>query len=386
MAIVCTIDETGIHAPTLADIQSFLVAQYHGIYGDDAYLAPDSQDGNWIGILATAIHDANAMTVAAYNAFSPSTAQGVGLARVVKINGISKHSPTRSTADLLIGGTVGTTISEGYATDDSGTIWDLPEEVVIPVAGQITVSATCRVEGATTAPPNSITNIGTPTRGWQTVTNLMAAVPGLPIEKDAALRRRQSRSVALPALSLLEGITGAVANISGVSQVNAYENQEPGEDENGVPGHAISMVVEGGDANAIAQAIAVKKAPGTKTWGDTLVVVPDAYGIPRDIRFYRPSIVQIGVVIQLLPFDGFTSATDAAIRAAVVASISDLKAGDDVILSRLYGPANSAGSTYNITSILIGRLGSPVLAQDVPMLFYENARANGANVAIQVLR
>lgn len=185
---------------------------------------------------------------------------------------------------------------------------------------------------------------------------------------------------------MLDGIVGAIADIDGVTQIAAYENTGDAEDENGVPGHTISMVVEGGDVDLIAQAIAVNKGPGVRTWGDTSATVVDGYGIPRPISFYRPAITQIKATIQLRPFDGFTSVTQAAIRDAVVAAISALRAGDDVILSRLYGPANSAGSTYNITSILIGRLGDPVLANDIPIAFFENARAVAGNIAIQVLR
>lgn len=383
---VCTIDETGIHKPDYEEVRSWLVERFQAIFGADIYIDPDSQDGQQIAILASAINDTNAMIVQAYNAFSPATARGTGLSSVVKINGMARHLPSYSTVDLRIVGQAGATITDGVATDAAGNRWRLPSSVVIPPDGDITVTATAQQVGAIQALPNTITGIGTPTRGWQLVNNPAAATVGLPVESDAGLRRRQSRTVALPARSLLESMTAAIAGIPGVAQVHPYENDSPAEDEFGVPSHAVSMVVEGGDAALIAQAIAVNKAPGTKTWGDTSVAVVDAYGIPRTIRFYRPAIIQIKATIQLRPLDGFTSVTQAGIRDAVVAAISALRAGEDVVLSRLYGPANSAGSTYNISSILIGRLGEPVLADDVPIAFFENARAIAANVAIQVLR
>ena len=39
--------------------------------------------GQFMALLAAGIHDANGETLAAYNAYSPSTAQGAGLSSVV---------------------------------------------------------------------------------------------------------------------------------------------------------------------------------------------------------------------------------------------------------------------------------------------------------------
>ncbi|QEL21721.1 hypothetical protein FQV39_03360 [Bosea sp. F3-2] len=110
-----------------------------------------------------------------------------------------------------------------------------------------------------TALPGMVTGIGTPTRGWQSVTNSAAAVIGQPVELDAQLRKRQTVSTALPSLTVFEGTIGAVASITGVDRLKGYENDTGTTDANGIPAHSISLVVQGGDATAIAQAIAAKK-------------------------------------------------------------------------------------------------------------------------------
>src|SRR5260363_207233 len=46
MTLSVTIDATGIHAPSYADVLNALKAQYRAIYGPDVYLENDSQDGN----------------------------------------------------------------------------------------------------------------------------------------------------------------------------------------------------------------------------------------------------------------------------------------------------------------------------------------------------
>ena len=99
-----TIDANGITAPTYADVLEYLKEQFRGIYGADTYLEADSQDGQLLAVFASAINDANAVAIAIYNSFSPSTAQGAALASNVKINGITKHASSYSTADLLLVG------------------------------------------------------------------------------------------------------------------------------------------------------------------------------------------------------------------------------------------------------------------------------------------
>ena len=388
MAITCTIDKNGITAPSLVEIRAFLVAQYQGIYGSDVYLEPDSQDGQWIGIMATALHDANAMCVSAYNAFSPAGAQGEGLSRMVKINGIARHVASKSTADLLLGGTAGTVITGGYATDDAGNRWMLPATVTIPVEGQITVTATASEVGAIDAPPGSIVSIGTPTRGWQTVTNLLAAVEGDPVEKDAALRQRQAVSTEIPSQTLFEGLMGAVAGVSGVTRYGGVDNDTSATDENGIPPHTISLVAEGGDAAAIAAVIYAKKGPGAGTWGTTSEVLTDSYGVPHTIRFMRPTNVPVTVAISLKALPGYTSNIGTKIKEAVAAYINGLAIGDEVYLTRLFVPANLTGGaesvTFDITGLLIARGTDSPASANLVFAYHEAPACSVDDVSIVV--
>lgn len=386
---VCTIDESGILKPDYADVLAYVESEFRSIYGQDIYIEPDSQDGQMIAIWARGIDDANAMMVEIYNSFSPSTARGVGLSSNVKLNGLRRHEATFSTVDLLITGQVGTTISSGIAQDPEGSQWMLPPLVVIPVSGDITVTATARDAGAMLALPGTITTIGTPTRGWQAVTNLSAAAPGAPVETDAELRRRQSVSTALPSLTVFEGTMGAVASISGVSRYRGYENDTNITDGDGIPPHSISIVVEGGDAQAIGQAIADKKTPGTGTYGSTSVTVTDNYGVPRTIRFYRPTLATIKVAISLTALTGYTAAIEASIKQAVVDFLLGLQIGEDVEWAEVFVPANVAllpgSKTYKISALTIGKNAGPMGTSDLTIAFNEAATAALSDISITVI-
>lgn len=387
MAIVCTIDAAGITAPTLAEIRAYLVEQYQSIYGSDVYLESDSQDGELIDLFATSIHDANAAMVATYNAFSPTTAQGNGLSLNVKINGIARHVASYSTADLLIGGTAGTVITNGIARDSAGILWALPSEVVIPSVGQVAATATCQTVGDVAAAAGTITEIATPTRGWQTVTNPEAAIEGNPVESDADLRRRQARSTMIPSQTILEGIIGAVAAIPGVTRYDGIENDTGLTDANGIPAGAFSLVVEGGDIQTIAETIAAKKGAGTPTYGTTSASVVDAYGVTRTIKFMRPTNVPIAADIFVTARAGYTSNIGDQIRIAVAAWVNSLAIGEDVLLSKIFTPANLTGAnaaTFDISEIRISRDGALTSAASIPLSYFEAATCSADDITIHV--
>ena len=393
MAITTTapvVDATGIHAPTYADVLTFLQSQFRAIYGDDAYLEPDSQDGQLLAIFAKSISDANATAVQVYNSYSPAKAVGEALSSNVRINGIARAVASASTVDLRVIGQVGTRIVDGSVRDSNQTVWRLPAEVVIPPDGEITVTATCSELGAIPAPANTVTQIATPTRGWQSVTNPAPAVPGAPVETDAALRVRQARSVALPSLTVLEGLAGAVAGVPGVLRHVALENDTAAIDAHGLPPHSIAVVAEGGDAATIAQAIARKKTPGTGTFGTTVETVADPYGRTMDVRFFRPTAVPVNCSITIKALPGYSTLVGDAIREAVAAYVNGVPIGGGLSEAVEWGDALSAANavdasrSFKISAFSIsGPAGAG--APDVPLRFNEAASCSAAAVTLTVV-
>jgi uncharacterized phage protein gp47/JayE len=388
MTLACTIDATGISAPNYATILASLTASAQTIFGADAYLEPDSQDGQLIAIVALAVSDMNSAAIATYNDFSPATAQGNGLSSVVKTNGITREISSASQVLQQIIGTVGTMITNGYVVDGNNVQWNLPATVVVPSEGLIVVTATCAVQGAITAAPGSIAAIGTPTYGWLSTTNTSSATPGEPVETDGLLRQRQAVSTSQPAQTVLEALEGDIAALPGVTRFIVYENDTDTTNSNGQPAHSIASVVDGGDAQQIAQTIYKGKAPGASTEGTTSETVVDPQGIPRVIKFYAPTDVPITVSVTILALQGYTSAIGVAIQAAIVGAINALAIGEDVYLGRLYLPANLSGGltslTFDIMSIQISRDGNALAASNVNIAYIEAATCATVNVTITV--
>lgn len=383
------ITATGISAPTYAEVLAFLQTQYQSIYGADVYLGGDSQDGQFLGVIALAISDANAATIAAYLSFSPATAQGAGLSSNVKINGIKRSSFSYSTCDVLVVGQAGTVITNGVAEDQASNKWALPASVTIPPAGQITVTATCATPGSITASPGQINKIATPTRGWQSVNNSGSAAAGAPVETDSALRQRQKTSTALPSRTVLEGTIGAVANVSGVTRYAAVDNDTNVTDANGIPAHTMAIIAEGGDATAIAQAIAAKKGPGGGTFGTTSVTVLNVYNMPITINFFRPTYRAVTAAVSIKALAGYTTAIGAALQQAVSDYVNQVAIGGGASGTVEWADALTAANsipgstTFKLTALTLsgpGGAGTP----DVPLAFNQAATCTPASVVLTV--
>lgn len=415
---IVVIDATGAHRPDLATCINYFVNAYQQIYGTDAYLGSDSQDGELLGLLGAALDDVNGECVAAYNAYSPATAMGVGLDANVKINGIRRKSPTFSTAPVLCVGPFGTTVNGGIIGDAAGNSWTLPN-FTIDISGQIVVTATCLVPGAILAPIGSINQIKTQTFGWQSVSNTAAAVPGAPVETDPQLKARQAVSTMQPAASPFEAVQANVWALPAIIRMQGYENVTNAPDANGIPGHSIAIVVDGGDALSVAQAISGKSG-GCGTYGSTNQTLVDKFGIPHAIAFsyvIEPPVTY-GLTIRAL--NGFSLNSVALIQQAVSDYTNSLKIGAAVQLNRVFAAAylqpsvapavstlaaavasgvqtditaamaaltaiNTAKDTYEITLLKAARDGGVLGTIDIPIAFNEAAFCVPANVAVAVV-
>ncbi|OTG82340.1 baseplate J/gp47 family protein [Acinetobacter sp. ANC 4648] len=355
--IAPVITDAGVIAPTYYEVVEFLKAEYRAIYGPDAYLDNDSQDGQWIGVIARVITDCGAACVDAVSTFSPKTATKEALSRNVAINGIKRAIPTFSTVDLTIGGTPGTAISNGYSPDRNGNKWMLPTNVIIPPSGSIVVSATAEKAGAILAVAGSINTTGKPTRGWKSVINLTPSTLGMPIESDSKLRQRQALSVANSAVSLEESARGKILELEGVTRCRTFSNTKKVDDANGIPANSFCAVVYGGDSQEIAKVIKSKKSMGCALYGNTNITLLNVYNEPEVISFYRATVVNISYLLSIVTNEAYSADTAEKIKALLAEYTNDLGIGDKITHNKLVGVSNLYGAiqsqTYEVTSIQI---------------------------------
>lgn len=332
---VFQITADGFKAPGYSEIFDYFKSKAQEIFGTDINLDSDTQDGQLLAIFALAISDVNSAAQSLYWAYNPNTATGIALDSAVKTNGISRRVATHSQVDLKIIGQAGTVITNGTAIGTAGNKWLLPATVTIPLSGEVTATATAEKAGSVTAAAGSITRIGTPTLGWQTVTNDDPATAGTAVESDAKLRARQALSTMQPNTGLWDGIIGSVRQIDGVTSVSGRHNDTGTTSDDGIPAHTIALVVDGGDATEIAEVIYAKKSQGVSTYGSTKTQYIDTLGNVAEVDFSRPTPVSIAVVITLRATETWLSTNEDDVKARVSEYINGLEIGAKVDIMKV---------------------------------------------------
>lgn len=395
-----SITASGLTVASYTDILADNLQAYLNIFGQNQYVAPDSAIYQLLSIISLKQADTNLALQLAYNQSSPQTAIGAGLDRQVKMNGLARDPFSFSTALLTLTGTAGVNIVNGAAQDQNGNVWSLPTLVTL-LTGGVTVTATCTTPGAVSAEPGTINIINTPVAGWQTVTNSVAAVTGLPVESDSQLRARQAVSVALPASTPLASTVAAVLAAEGVIRValgtptpngpgSSIENPTGAVDSWGNPAHSISIVAQCTNTVNVATAIYNKKTIGCFTNGTTTVPVVDAVtGVTENISFYQPTNLPIFASVSIHGYSGTpTTTVVTAVQTAIVAYLNALAIGETVSIGALYYEAMALNSTLNapnfgVQSITIGTSANLLSSADIAMpTYYTAAQGITANVTV----
>ncbi len=385
------IDETGFHMPTYIDVRNKLIDDAKTIFGQDIYLGEDSQDYQYICTISEKIYDAFQISQQVYNNRAPNTAIGAGLDSIVKINGIKRKKEKYSKCNPTIYGIPGTEIRNGIAFDKGNIKWNLPSSVKIPESGQIEVEVICQIPGPIVSNPGDIVGIYTPTYGWTGIYNHENGSLGSYKEDDSKLRKRQSDSTAQPSRSILEGTSGAVAKVNGVTRSYVYENDTNKINDLGLPPHSITAVVEGGEDYEIAKAIHIHKGPGCLSNGDIKIDIADSKNQITSIGFFRPKYVDIDVTVNIKALDNYTTATTENIKKNIQSYLNSMKIENKkMIVSSLWGIALQSMSdlsnpSFSITSITAARHGEEQSTEDIKLSFNEICRGNVNYITANVL-
>lgn len=353
-----TISSSGISSPSYNEIYQSLIASFQQIYGADVYLAPDSQDGQLITLFAKAIDDSNQATIATWNSYRITAAQGVGLSSLVKVSGITRRGATSSTAVGTVVGTPGITITQGVVRDTQGRLWKLPDTVIIPPGGSIVETVSAIDQGPQAAAAGSINVIHNPQVGWTSFVSTTDASPGRGVETDAELRTRQARSVELPAQSIIGSIYAAAMSVLGVTRGLIMENATGLTDSNGLPPHSFSLVLEGGSAQEIAQAIWSRKPPGAQSYGTTTIMVSDPVGLQAPINFFVVEYVRVFPYLVLTTSGAYSVTYGQSAISNLTSMIRGLGFGDDVAYTKAIAYASDLGGvgqgTFYVSELALG--------------------------------
>lgn len=315
------LDDLGFHRTRLDQRLVNLEASAQGIFGTDIDLAPDSADGQYLGILAEAAADADSLLEDVYDQRSPSGATGAQLARIALINGVKKKVPVFGTGLVTLTGTAGAAVPAGSLVGSSLDSTAIFATLVSGTVGGPDVAVQSTVTGVGVVPAGDLTVVKTVISGWTGVTNAADTVAGTLGETDGALRARRLASVALPSQGIVDGLLGALLNIEGVTQAKVRENQadttQTLADGGTLVAHAIECMVLGGASADIAKTIWLKRSAGVTMVGSTMGTYVDSQGTTQTINWTTPQAHVVYTAIHT-PV-ALSGGAQVAIKAAIVA-------------------------------------------------------------------
>ena len=218
---------------------------------------------------------------------------------------------------------------------DSSTYWQQA----------LTGNFTCDDFGAVSVPALSLDTIATPVSGWLGIYQPVAGTAGTDTETDTELRLRRLKGLR-SGTATEDAIYNAVYRVEGVTLATVTSNRSDVVDADGRDPHSFEVVVEGGDKNAIAQAIWNTSPAGIKSFGSfTGTDIPTAVGADgktHEVNFSVPTPLYAWVEVTVTSANLEEVSPDdliSAIKEAVTSwGNTNMGLGDNLILQKFYGP------------------------------------------------
>ena len=208
-------------------------------------------------------------------------------------------------------------------------------------------------------------------------------------ETDASVRARIRHSLAGRSSGSADALLAAVKAARGVRDAVVYLNESDSTDSIGISAHSIAVVTRAGVANAIAQAIYDKKAPGIGTWGGNSGIAVDADGREHTIAFTRSTEKKIYLHLYIRVVEGGNQETiQNAVLPAVTEYLDNLGLAVPLNVPQLYGAAYAAdpaiAKTFVVTDIQVTIPGTSGVIRDlVPCAWNEKvSAASGTGITI----
>ena len=325
------IDGNGISILTLTQIITNIingtstVPGLVAIYGPDINTDSNTPDGEWINIFALSNEDIQQLCVQIYNSFDPTQAIGVSLDALCQLNSSSLTRKGGIYTQVAVNVVCSASFNlNGLDTSSPFTISDANGNLFYLITST-TVSATTNVLnfqssqiGFIQVLPNTLTIPVSIIAGVTSVNN-----PGSPYqigsnqETDAQLRVRRSQSTAIPSQGFNKSLYGGLLQIDGLTQAVVYENVTSTTNGDGVPGHSIWVIVEGGSDADVADTIYTYRNAGCGMYGSTTVSVTQTDGSTFDIMFTRAQDKNLYISLTVSSLSGGSIDTTALAAALV---------------------------------------------------------------------
>ena len=309
-----TLNANGLTIDTLNEIITILEDGYKVIYGNDIIVDSNTPDGQQINIYAQSMRDLLEVIQQIYTGFDIQQAIGIVLDQRVSLLGIERQGATftqqqveittdRSLTLIGLDADANNPDGIGYTVaDDTGTQFILLDTFNAPSAGVYNLTFRAKDLGSITTIPNTITNPVTVVLGVTNIDNPTGALEvGIDGESDASLRLRATKSTANKSQGFIDGITGLLLNVDGVTDAVVYENFTNVIDSNLIPAHSMWAICEGGANTNIANVIYETKTTGAGMKGAVTVDIQTVNQTVFAAQFDRPLSKNLWIRFDIQP-------------------------------------------------------------------------------------
>jgi uncharacterized phage protein gp47/JayE len=386
------VDATGLQIKTIEEILAELSTQQKAEIDATLNTAADSPLGQLNGIFAAQLREVWEVAAVAYNGFNPDAAEGFLLEKLSALTGTIREGATKSTVSLNVNLDAGATLIAGthfaHVVGAPDNRWSPVVDFTSPANGVHAVDFEAEFAGVVLANAGTITVIGTPLVGWNSVTNPLDATPGKEIDTDSILRQRREEELRATGSGTVDAIRADVLANPEVLQCSVFENVTDLVDANGLPSKSIEVVVFDGTPptltdDEIAQLIWNTKPAGILAFGSESGTATDTNGTFHAIGFSRPEEIEIWIEIDVSINIATGYAGAAALEAALVAlNMSDLFLGRDVIVNRLRQVAMSFAGIFDVTATRLGFAAAPVGLVNLSIGQREIARLDTSRILV----
>lgn len=257
-------------------------------------------------------------------------------------------------------------LTSGAAAASLALTYETPTPIV--VSGLMTITEVsnygtflAQTPGPTSVPAGTLAEIMTPVSGWVAVTNRAPGTAGQFVETDDELRLRRAVSLRLGGSNTLDAIVSHLQQTPGVLTQRVVANTGNTTNAEGIPGHSIRAVVDGGLDADIARTLFTYVAAGIGFHGAVTVNVLSAVtGQTYPVKFDRPGNLPFYVTVTVQASPATPLDAIGLVRAELMALAEELAIAEPLLYSRLFGPLIAVlGKGTDITSITTGLAPSP---------------------------
>lgn len=407
-----TFNANGIVIANYQQVRATLVQQFKNIYGSDIDLSTNSADGIYVETLSLIINNILQVVKMMYSNLDTRTATGQYLDILCALTNVIRKPATKSTVYVTISG-LSSNAEYGVGNqlqllDKNGTVWTCAP-FTADVNGSATVLVTCNEYGPIRAEVGWIDRTVEMLAG-ATITMESDAEPGSWRESDAALRARRDSALSMRSTTVLEGITSALFNVSGIEDIQIYNNDTSEtintKDTTQVLKNDVYIAIRKNknitiDDSIIGSIIYEKKTPGVHTTlvSNTAITdgngisktynYPNTLGVAQVVRWKECKPIKPQIVITVKPENYFVSgasdnSTATKIANEVMKFMNSIRVSQDAKYIELQSVALFADpkyrgvSTYSLVSLTINNASTDFVNPDT---YFEYTTVNVTGIA-----